>query len=242
MRNVRISIGKEARRATISRLTHVRPYQAAWIVNVESFRREIRGDAVDKIFESQGDLTGRGAATNAGGAGEDWRAPSCRLPAAGFCLNSLAATSGFEFRATIACLLCNSLQKHQPLNQPVARLYVAWAERFGNFEIATEGAPEVVPYLCGSLKFPAFTREGEGAKMLSRVPGDIRGHGGPAQYLRVPAPGADPQRRCAIRTGSTPHLKMKEPRAAGSFTSAVSAPQSRLWIRRSLAGNHWPQA
>ena len=171
--------------------------------------------------------------------GEPQAADCRRLVSA---LNSLAATSGFEFRATIACLLCNSLQKHQPLNQPVARLYVAWAERFGNFEIATEGAPEVVPYLCGSLKFPAFTREGEGAKMLSRVPGDIRGHGGPAQYLRVPAPGADPQQRCAIRTGSTPHLKMKEPRAAGSFTSAVSAPRSRLWIRRSLAGNHWPQA
>ena len=51
------------------------------------------------------------------------------------------------------------------------------------------GAPEVVPFLGGSLEFIRFRAErGEGAKMLSSVPGGhIWGHGGPAQHPRVDA-------------------------------------------------------
>ena len=51
------------------------------------------------------------------------------------------------------------------------------------------GAPEVVPFLGGSLGIcPLSSGRGEGAKMLSSVPGGhIWGHGGPAQHPRVHA-------------------------------------------------------
>jgi hypothetical protein len=92
--------------------------------------------------------------------------------------------TSFEFRAAIACFLCNILQKHPPQRHLRAVFILRVQGASVTSKSRRRGAPEVVPG--GSLKFPAFAREGEGAKMLSRVPGDIRGHGGPAQHFRDP--------------------------------------------------------
>ena len=140
----------------------------------------------------------------------------------------------FGFQVSFACSFCNSFWKTSLRNLARGRLYVACAGSFGNFLVATEGAPEVVPFLGGSLGIcPLSSGRGEGAKMLSSVPGGhIWGHGGPAQHPRVTT--------CQTSLAKRPSLHHQQGSDASlmarGLSSARSVPPRQRGIPRSLAG------
>jgi len=82
-----------------------------------------------------------------------------------------------------ACFLCNICQKHPPQSLPGVAFMLRGQEASVISILRRRGAPEVVPFLGGSLHSAFSGGEGEGAKMLSRVPGDIPGTWGTCSAL-----------------------------------------------------------
>ena len=135
------------------------------------------------------------------------RAISLRAPA-GFCKVLLGASrkQQIQFARFRRCSICRRVgiwlsrgvcvlflqQLLENILRNPARgcLYVACAGSFGTFLVATEGGTRSRPVLRWFAGiFPLSSGRGEGAKMLSSVPGGhIWGHGGPAQHPRVNAP------------------------------------------------------
>ena len=82
------------------------------------------------------------------------------------------AASKFGFQVRFACFFCNIFRKTSLRNLASGWLYVACAGSLGTFLVATEGGTRSRPVLRWFAGiYPLSSGRGEGAKMLSSVPG-----------------------------------------------------------------------
>ena len=146
-----------------------------------------------------------------------------------------ASAPELGFQVRFACFFCNIFWKTSLWNPARGWLYVAWAGSLGTFLVATEGGTRSRPVLRWFAGiYPLSSGRGEGAKMLSSVPGGhIWGHGGPAQHPRVNAQAGSTRkaRLSSSLANSGRHASLE----ACDLISARSVPQLRRWIPRSLA-------